>query len=86
MQLGGDLGVVAARWLPSAAGMAAEEPEPEPGFRRVALFGGAITSQICSRFADVSNFRQVPDAQEVFVDTASEGSLTLELLERCAEP
>ena len=74
--------------------MAAEEPEPEPEpepvpqpeprFRRVDLFGGAITSQICSRFADVSNFRQVPDAQEVFVDTASEGSLTLELLERCA--
>ena len=41
-----------------------------------------MISHICSRFADVSSFRQVPDAQEVFVDTASEGSLTLELLER----
>ena len=74
------------------------EPEPEPesepaqvaeppaGFRRVELFGGAMSSQICSRFADVSTFRQVPDSQEVFVDTASSGSLTLELLERQGTP
>ena len=69
------------------------EPEPEqeprspepvaiPRFRKVELFGGAMSSQLCSRFADVSTFRQVPDSQEVFVDTASQGSLTLELLER----
>lgn len=73
------------------------EPEPEqdpqsgqprsqqhalPGFRPVDLFGGAMSSHICSRFVDVATFRQVPDSQEVFVDTASLGSLTVELLER----
>jgi hypothetical protein len=60
------------------------EPElgPEPGCRRVLLFGGAMSSEIGTRFADVSTFRQVPDAQEVFIDTVGEGSLTLELLER----
>jgi hypothetical protein len=85
----------------SADGVAAEaerqpQPEPEqepqsqqaalPRFRAVELFGGAMGSQICSRFADVATFRQVPDSQEVFVDTASQGSLTLELLERQGAP
>ena len=75
--------------MPADARAAAAGPEPEPElepalprFRAVDLFGGAMSSQICSRFADVSTFRQVPDSQEVFVDTASPGSLTLELLER----
>ena len=31
-------------------------------------------------------FSQMPDAQEVFIDTVGEGSLTLELLERCGRP
>ena len=70
----------AAERAPAAA--AAGPLLPSGPFRAAELFGGAMGSHICSRFADVSTFRQVPDAQEVFVDTASEGSLTLELLER----
>jgi hypothetical protein len=45
------------------------------------LFGGAIQIFIPSTFCDVSNFRQVPDNQEVFVDANSEISVIVELLE-----
>ncbi|XP_073024549.1 uncharacterized protein [Primulina eburnea] len=41
------------------------------------LFGGAITTS----FPDVSNIRQVPDHQEVFVDPTRDESLVFELLE-----
>ena len=61
----------------------AEQPTSLPsGCKAVQLFGGAMSSVVGLRYADVSTFRQVPDAQEVFVDTVGEGSLTLELLER----
>jgi hypothetical protein len=36
--------------------------------------------------AERTYFSQVPDAQEVFIDTVGEGSLMLELLERCGRP
>ncbi|XP_044494607.1 ran guanine nucleotide release factor isoform X2 [Mangifera indica] len=45
------------------------------------LFGGAITSTFPQRFQDVSNIRQVPDHQEVFVDPARDESLMFELLD-----
>ncbi|KAG6429702.1 hypothetical protein SASPL_107754 [Salvia splendens] len=45
------------------------------------LFGGAISSTFPLRFQDVSNMRQVPDHQEVFVDPTSDGSLIFELLD-----
>ncbi|GAV80289.1 Mog1 domain-containing protein [Cephalotus follicularis] len=45
------------------------------------LFGGAIASTFSSRFQDVSNLRQVPDHQEVFVDPARDESLIFELLD-----
>lgn len=45
------------------------------------LFGGAIASTFPVRFQDVSNVRQVPDHQEVFVDPARDESLIFELLE-----
>ncbi|XP_050215846.1 uncharacterized protein LOC126666953 [Mercurialis annua] len=45
------------------------------------LFGGAITSSFPLRFQDVSNIRQVPDHQEVFVDPDRDESLIFELLD-----
>ncbi|PSS28732.1 Ran guanine nucleotide release factor [Actinidia chinensis var. chinensis] len=45
------------------------------------LFGGAIASTFPMRFQDVSNIRQVPDHQEVFVDPARDESLIFELLD-----
>ncbi|XP_010551533.1 PREDICTED: ran guanine nucleotide release factor [Tarenaya hassleriana] len=45
------------------------------------LFGGAISSAFPNRFQDVSNVRQVPDNQEVFVDPARDESLIFELLD-----
>jgi len=45
------------------------------------LFGGAIASTFPVRFQDVSDIRQVPDHQEVFVDPARDESLIFELLD-----
>ncbi|GFY88441.1 ran guanine nucleotide release factor, putative [Actinidia rufa] len=45
------------------------------------FFGGAIASTFPMRFQDVSNIRQVPDHQEVFVDPARDESLIFELLD-----
>ncbi|XP_022726888.1 probable ran guanine nucleotide release factor isoform X2 [Durio zibethinus] len=45
------------------------------------LFGGAISTAFPIRFQDVSNIRQVPDHQEVFVDPARDESLIFELLD-----
>ncbi|KAK2636235.1 hypothetical protein Ddye_031027 [Dipteronia dyeriana] len=45
------------------------------------LFGGAIATIFPHRFEDVSNIRQVPDHQEVFVDPARDESLIFELLD-----
>lgn len=50
----------------------------------IELYGGAITSTIPTGFVDVSNFRQVPDTQEVFV-CDSEGyddSVVFDIMER----
>ncbi|KAL6983495.1 hypothetical protein U1Q18_016881 [Sarracenia purpurea var. burkii] len=54
-------------------------PEDRNGERP--LFGGAIASTFPLRFQDVSNIRQVPDHQEVFVDPARDESLIFELLD-----
>ncbi|KAK6159972.1 hypothetical protein DH2020_003353 [Rehmannia glutinosa] len=45
------------------------------------LFGGAVVSTFPLRFQDVSNMRQVPDHQEVFVDPTRDESLIFELLD-----
>ncbi|KAH7515926.1 uncharacterized protein LOC125418413 [Ziziphus jujuba] len=50
-------------------------------FSEHSLFGGAIASTFPNRFQDVSNIRQVPDHQEVFVDPARDESLIFELLD-----
>ena len=38
------------------------------------LYGGAITFNVPSRFADVSRFRDIPDHQEVLVDADTDQS------------
>lgn len=45
------------------------------------LYGGAITTVLPASFADVSNLREVPDHQEVFLDDVTEASLIVELLD-----
>ncbi|ORE02390.1 Mog1p/PsbP-like protein [Rhizopus microsporus var. microsporus] len=45
------------------------------------LFGGAIVCPIRPSFLDASSIRQVPDNQEVFVDTETQQSFIVELLE-----
>ncbi|KAJ4806756.1 Ran guanine nucleotide release factor [Rhynchospora pubera] len=45
------------------------------------LFGGAISCSFPARFQDVSNIREVPDHQEVFVDPSRDESLIIELLD-----
>ncbi|KAK3003628.1 hypothetical protein RJ639_019627 [Escallonia herrerae] len=54
---------------------------PEDQFAERALFGGAIASTFPLRFQDISNVREVPDNQEVFVDSTRDESLIFELLE-----
>ncbi|OIT32539.1 PREDICTED: ran guanine nucleotide release factor-like [Nicotiana attenuata] len=54
---------------------------PEDSCTDRALFGGAISSTFPLRFQDVSNVRQVPDHQEVFVDLGRDESLIIELLD-----
>ncbi|KAI8376984.1 hypothetical protein BD560DRAFT_391333 [Blakeslea trispora] len=46
------------------------------------LFGGAIVSPVPDSFVDASQFRQIPDNQEVFVDMNTQQSLIFELLEQ----
>lgn len=44
------------------------------------LFGGAILLAIPERFLDISDFRPVPDNQEVFADAIHDQSLIVEVL------
>ncbi|GAB7331771.1 hypothetical protein MBLNU13_g03736t1 [Cladosporium sp. NU13] len=52
------------------------------GFKPVELFGGAITADFPATFGDVSNIRQVPDNQEVYLDGEGFASVVVEILER----
>jgi hypothetical protein len=45
------------------------------------LFGGALSVQLDPRFFDVSNFRQIPDTQEVFADATTDQSVIVDILE-----
>ena len=57
------------------------------------LYGGAITAEVPDRFVDVSQFRDIPDNQEVLCDIDTDQSVIVELLslvedvsdESCAE-
>ncbi|CUG88147.1 Ran-binding protein, putative [Bodo saltans] len=48
------------------------------------LYGGAMACQVAERFEDVSQFRQVPDNQEVFTDVATGTCIIVELMARQA--
>ncbi|KAI6249970.1 putative ran guanine nucleotide release factor [Erysiphe necator] len=50
-------------------------------FKR-SLYGGAITVELPSFFVDVSDFRQVPDHQEVFLDNSGFTSIIFDITER----
>jgi hypothetical protein len=45
------------------------------------LFGGAFRCAIASSFEDISQFRDVPDNQEVFADAETDCSVTIEITE-----
>jgi hypothetical protein len=45
------------------------------------LFGGAIVMDIPTTYTDISDFRPIPDNQEVFSDGQTDQSLIVELLE-----
>ncbi|OQR85295.1 hypothetical protein ACHHYP_11995 [Achlya hypogyna] len=45
------------------------------------LYGGALSCDVPSGFADVSEFRQVPDNQEVFAEATTDRCVIIELLQ-----
>ncbi|KAK9480485.1 hypothetical protein V1514DRAFT_365904 [Lipomyces japonicus] len=66
----------------------AEEAAFLPNLRPVGLFGDSIKTVIPEGFVDASDFRQIPDNQEVFVSaegsstTSDDNSIIIELVER----
>ncbi|KAH9593516.1 Ran-interacting Mog1 protein [Trypanosoma melophagium] len=50
--------------------------------KEVQLFGGAITCVVPTTAVDVSDFRQVPDTQEVYTEAETGVSIIVELLAR----
>ncbi|KAI0831085.1 Mog1p/PsbP-like protein [Trametes gibbosa] len=50
------------------------------------LFGGAITTTLPTTLLDASDFRQVPDTQEVYLSPDSGISVIVEVLESVAAP
>lgn len=50
--------------------------------RTVQLFGGMASMSLPPRMADVSDFRPVPDHQEIYTDANSDQSVIIEILVR----
>ncbi|KAL4457492.1 hypothetical protein ABPG75_012357 [Micractinium tetrahymenae] len=50
------------------------------------LYGGAAQLAFPQRFADISDFRPVPDHQEVFADASLDQSLVIEIVEHQPVP
>ncbi|KAL9584108.1 MAG: hypothetical protein Q9212_002316 [Teloschistes hypoglaucus] len=55
-------------------------------FKLTDLFGGAITANLPAGYADVSNIREVPDHQEIYLDASGFSSIVIEIAERVTEP
>ncbi|KAF4453734.1 hypothetical protein F53441_3627 [Fusarium austroafricanum] len=53
-----------------------------PEYINTPLFGGAITCDLPTKFADVSKLRQVPDNQEVWIDQDGFTSIIFDITER----
>jgi hypothetical protein len=51
------------------------------GYEQVSLFGGAIEGELASTAASNADLLLVPDNQEVYVDSTTEATLILEILE-----
>lgn len=51
------------------------------GWRTVPLFGGAMECELPERFLDVSDFRPVPDHQEVWAEASTDQSIIVEIVE-----
>jgi len=51
-------------------------------FRHRELFGGGLRCDLPERFMDISDFRPVPDHQEIFADAAKDQSIIVEIVER----
>jgi hypothetical protein len=47
-----------------------------------ALYGGAMSARLPDRYVDVSDFRPVPDNQEMWTDASRDESVIVEILER----
>jgi hypothetical protein len=45
------------------------------------LFGGAVECSLPDTFVDVSTFRELPDSEEVLVESETDASLIVEILE-----
>ncbi|KAH6623485.1 hypothetical protein F5144DRAFT_363078 [Chaetomium tenue] len=52
------------------------------GFKRTPLFGGALECDLPEKFADVSQIRQVPDNQEVYIDQNGFTSIIFDITQR----
>ena len=52
------------------------------GERKVDLYGGMASIVLPTRMADVSDFRPVPDHQEIYTDANSDQSVMIEILVR----
>lgn len=55
-------------------------------YKRTPLFGGTLECDLPENFADVSKLRQVPDAQEVFIDKDGFTSIIFDITERVGGP
>lgn len=59
--------------------------DSSPQLQETPLFGGAMTCLLPASFEDISEYRTVPDHQEVFVDKLSNTSITIEILARAED-
>jgi len=55
-------------------------------YRSTSLFGGALSADLPTTFADVSTIRQVPDNQEVYLDKDGFTSIIFDITERVGPP
>ncbi|KAL8873799.1 MAG: hypothetical protein Q9174_000785 [Haloplaca sp. 1 TL-2023] len=56
------------------------------GFTHIELYGGAIAVNLPAGYGDVSNIREVPDHQEIYLDSNGFSSIVIELAERVSDP
>ncbi|KAI1294113.1 Mog1p/PsbP-like protein [Xylaria venustula] len=54
-------------------------------YKSTPLFGGALVCDLPTNFADVSQLRQVPDNQEVYIDKDGFTSIIIEINERVGD-